>query len=277
MRQIIPFKKELPFRTKVSEITSISLEREINVLEDGLVTGAFHITGDYKMNEGSINRENFSFDLPFDITLDPRYDIKTVNADIEDFYYDVINENTLKVNIDLFVEAEYLSEPDIKDDVIETLEDTRDTTEEVNDTEIKEKVDDTDTQDRSSLELDIFNIKEEKDDVEQEDTASEDDITEISETEDDVTTDDKIIDTAVKQNEILIEDRDEDANLGVDLFSNLDSAETYTTYYVYIVKEDDTIDKILTKYGITKEELEDYNDITEIKPGDKVIIPKCSE
>ena len=30
MKQIVPFKKELPFKTKVSEITSISLEREIN-------------------------------------------------------------------------------------------------------------------------------------------------------------------------------------------------------------------------------------------------------
>ena len=121
MKQIISFKKELPFKTKVSDITSISLERELKVEDDGIVTGVFHITGDYKMNEGSINREEFSFDLPFDITLDPRYDIHTVKSDIEDFYYDVINSDTLKVNIDLFVEAEYLSEP-IKDEAEETLE-----------------------------------------------------------------------------------------------------------------------------------------------------------
>ena len=86
MKQIISFKKDLSFKTKVSEITSISLERDINVEEEGIVSGVFHITGDYKMNEGSINRETFSFDLPFDITLDPRYDTKTVSADIEDFY-----------------------------------------------------------------------------------------------------------------------------------------------------------------------------------------------
>lgn len=116
MKQIIPFKKELPFKTKVSEITSISLERDIEVTEDKVVSGAFHITGDYKMNEGSISREDFSFDLPFDITLDPRYDISTVNADIEDFYYDIINEDTLKVNIDLFIEAEYLPEEPVKDE-----------------------------------------------------------------------------------------------------------------------------------------------------------------
>ena len=87
MKQIIPFKKDLPFKTKVSDITSISLERKIEILDGGIVTGTFYITGDYKMNEGSINREEFSFDLPFDITLDPRYDVNSVKADIEDFYY----------------------------------------------------------------------------------------------------------------------------------------------------------------------------------------------
>ena len=40
---------------------------------------------------------------------------------------------------------------------------------------------------------------------------------------------------------------------------------------------EDTIDKILTKYGVTKEDLESYNNITEIKPGDKIIVPKTSE
>ena len=61
------------------------------------------------------------------------------------------------------------------------------------------------------------------------------------------------------------------------MFSNLDNSETYSTYYVYIVKEEDNIDKILNKYDITKEELESYNDISNINVGDKLIIPKCNE
>lgn len=243
MKQIIPFKKELPFKTKVSDITSISLEREINVLDDGIVTGVFHITGDYKMNEGSINRENFSFDLPFDITLDPRYDVKTVSSDIEDFYYDVINDNTLKVNIDLYVEAEYLPESEIKEEVIEISDD--DTREEMKDDVQDDTIDDGNNVDDDTI-LEVEPIKIEKlDDIHEDKKEGE--------------------------------NREETIDLGMDLFSNLDSTETYTTYYVYIVKEEDTVDKILIKYGITKEELESYNDITEIKPGDKVIIPKTSE
>ena len=243
MKQIIPFKKELPFKTKVSDITSISLEREINVLDDGIVTGVFHITGDYKMNEGSINRENFSFDLPFDITLDPRYDVKTVSSDIEDFYYDVINDNTLKVNIDLYVEAEYLPESEIKEEVIEISDD--DTREEMKDDLQEDIIDDGNNVDEDTI-LEVEPIKIEKlDDIHEDKKEGE--------------------------------NREETIDLRMDLFSNLDSTETYTTYYVYIVKEEDTVDKILIKYGITKEELESYNDITEIKPGDKVIIPKTSE
>ena len=246
MKQIVPFKKELPFKTKVSEITSISLEREINVLEDAVITGVFHITGDYKMNEGSINREEFSFDLPFDITLDPRYDIDSVKSDIEDFYYDVINEDTLKVNIDLYIEAEYKEETPLV--VEEEQEEVRTTVEEI-------PLENTPIQTISgTLE------KEEKimENIKEEDVVEN-------------TKEEKITSSTTK------EERDDDGITASDLFSNLDDTETYSTYYVYIVKEEDTIDKILVKYGITKEELESYNDITGIKPGDKVIIPKASE
>ena len=234
MKQIIPFKKELPFKTKVSEITSISLERELEVLDDGIVSGVFHITGDYKMNEGSINREKYSFDLPFDITLDPRYDINTVNADIEDFYYDVINEDTLKVNIDLFIEAEYLpEEPKVVEEVDVTEEETDD----------------------------MRTNEEEREDIVEEDIKEE--IPQVGE---------------VKVTEVNdAQDRDDTVDIGKDLFSNLDNTETYTTYYVYIVKDDDTVEKILTKYDITKEDFENYNDINNIKAGDKVIIPKKCE
>ena len=236
MKQIIPFKKDLPFKTKVSEITSISLEREISIPEEGIVSGVFHITGDYKMNEGSIHRESFSFDLPFDITLDPRYDTETVVSDIEDFYYDLENEDTLKVNIDLFVEAEYLPEKE--------LEEVRKIPEELTlpdefPEEVKEMTD---------------AFKEEV--IEPTPVIIENDFVNKVETEREGSIDMQTI-----------------AN---DLFSNLDNTETYTTYYVYIVKEEDTIDKILTKYGVTKEDLEAYNDIASIKPGDKVIVPKTN-
>lgn len=252
MKQIIPFKKDLPFKTKVSDITSISLERKIEILDGGIVTGTFYITGDYKMNEGSINREKFSFDLPFDITLDPRYDVNSVKADIEDFYYDVINEDTLKVNIDLYIEAEYLPDTSLDNNIL-TEEDKSDN--EMNDVQ---KEDEPVEEDRNELKSDSKNdenIEIEKDKEVTSEKIKNDDAT--------------MNDSDIERNDV-----DDFAN---DLFSNLDNTETYTTYYVYIVKEEDTIDKIISLYGVTKEDIENYNDITSIKPGDKVIIPKTSE
>ena len=252
MKQIIPFKKDLPFKTKVSDITSISLERKIEILDGGIVTGTFYITGDYKMNEGSINREKFSFDLPFDITLDPRYDVNSVKADIEDFYYDIINDDTLKVNIDLYIEAEYLPDTSLDNNIL-TEEDKSDN--EMNDVQ---KEDEPVEEDRNELKSDSKNdenIEIEKDKEVTSEKIKNDDAT--------------MNDSDIERNDV-----DDFAN---DLFSNLDNTETYTTYYVYIVKEEDTIDKIISLYGVTKEDIENYNDITSIKPGDKVIIPKTSE
>lgn len=252
MKQIIPFKKDLPFKTKVSDITSISLERKIEILDGGIVTGTFYITGDYKMNEGSINREKFSFDLPFDITLDPRYDVNSVKADIEDFYYDVINEDTLKVNIDLYIEAEYLPDNSLNNDVL---------------TEEDNKMDDVQKEDEP-VEEDRNIMMESKSD------SKNDENIEIE--KDKEVTSEKINNDDATMNDSDIERNDVD-DFANDLFSNLDNTETYTTYYVYIVKEEDTIDKIISLYGVTKEDIENYNDITSIKPGDKVIIPKTSE
>lgn len=255
MKQIIPFKKDLPFKTKVSDITSISLERKIEILDGGIVTGTFYITGDYKMNEGSINREKFSFDLPFDITLDPRYDVNSVKADIEDFYYDIINEDTLKVNIDLYIEAEYLPDTSLDNNIL-TEEDKSDN--EMNDVQ---KEDEPVEEDRNIM-------------MESKSDSKNDENIEIE--KDKEVTSEKIKNDDATMNDSDIERNDVD-DFANDLFSNLDNTETYTTYYVYIVKEEDTIDKIISLYGVTKEDIENYNDITSIKPGDKVIIPKTSE
>ena len=254
MKQIIPFKKDLPFKTKVSDITSISLERKIEILDGGIVTGTFYITGDYKMNDGSINREEFSFDLPFDITLDPRYDISSVKADIEDFYYDVINEDTLKVNIDLYIEAEYLPDNSLDNNIL-TEEDKSD-----NEMNNVQKEDEPVEEDRNIM-------------MESKSDSKKDELVEVEKEED---TSEKINNDDATMNDSDIERNDVD-DFANDLFSNLDNTETYTTYYVYIVKEEDTIDKIISLYGVTKEDIENYNDITSIKPGDKVIIPKTSE
>ena len=62
-------------------------------------------------------------------------------------------------------------------------------------------------------------------------------------------------------------------------FFNTDNfnTDTYVTYYVYIVKEDDTLNSIMEKFNVSKEKLGIYNDLSDLKKGTKIIIPMENE
>ncbi len=218
MKQIIPFQKELLFKTKINDITSISLEHNITYKDDNILSGVFLITGDYKMTEGSISREKFDFEIPFDISLNENYNIDTLKLDIDNFYYEVINNEILKVNIDVYIIGEKLDkEESVEEDIIKENE-----------------------------------LREDKEnDFENGVSVKYEEIDKVDSLNDDVT----------------------DNNI----FNNIDSNDTYITYYVYIVKEDDSLDKILDKFNVTREELEKYNDLSNIHEKAKLIIPSNNE
>ena len=242
MKQIIPFKKELLFKTKVSEITSISLEHNLSLCDDDLISGEFIITGDYKMTEGSINREKFSFTLPFDIALDSRYDAKSIIIDIDNFYYEVINNEFLQVNIDVFIDGEKIKEEVVlKDDsdvppIIRLVPNKN----EVFDNSLIKPIELTESfrkDGKQELDLNI-NYK-------------------------------KVPVVEIEEKDIISTNKEGDFNI----FQDIDNSDTYVTYHVYIVKEGDTIDTIMEKYDVKKESLVLYNDIENIKVGTKLIIP----
>ena len=62
------------------------------------------------------------------------------------------------------------------------------------------------------------------------------------------------------------------------LFSSFkDSDETFSTYSVYILRNEETVETILEKYKVTREELEKYNDLTNLSIGTKIIIPTIND
>ncbi|MEG2232971.1 MAG: LysM peptidoglycan-binding domain-containing protein [Bacilli bacterium] len=222
MKKIVSFKKEIDFRTNISEITSISLEHTLKV-EEELISGDFIVSGEYKMADISTNTEKFNFNLPFDISLDDKYILDKVAVDIDDFYYEIINDRTLVVNIDVLLD--HLEEkPFIK---------INDESNEVNE--------------EANRQEQITEIKEE--------------FNSLPKIETPVITLEKI--------EPVIKERNKD----MDIFDNFDNTENFSTYRVCIVREGDTVETIIEKYGVTKEELENYNDLTELKIGNKLIIP----
>ncbi len=114
MKSVVPFTKDILFKSKIAEITSISLEHELDVKEDS-VTGNFIISGDYKSHEVSVNKEEFLYKLPFSVELTENIDLNTFNFEILDFYYDVIDNDTLRINIEFEVKAEKKEEEKIEE------------------------------------------------------------------------------------------------------------------------------------------------------------------
>ena len=105
MKKIIPFTKDIKFNTKIFELTSISLENNLNTFKNAEVSGEFIVSGEYKMNDSSINTEPFIYGLPFDIEIDESLDEDSIKVDIDDFKYEIINEEILRVNIDVLLEG----------------------------------------------------------------------------------------------------------------------------------------------------------------------------
>ena len=62
------------------------------------------------------------------------------------------------------------------------------------------------------------------------------------------------------------------------LFSNLnDENDTYGTFVVYMVRQNETLNTIIEKYHTSVEEVEKYNDIKDMSIGTKLIIPLIHE
>ncbi len=121
----IPFENTLEFNTSIYEITKMSLEHEFNV-NDGVVLGNFYITGEYRSHEVSVNKEPFKFTLPFTVELNERILNDTLEFNIEDFSYEIVDDNKLKVNIEYSLEAEERKEEreeESKDELFQKVED----------------------------------------------------------------------------------------------------------------------------------------------------------
>lgn len=260
MKIIIPFKKEVVFKDNISEITSISLEHQLS-FEESLIKGNFLITGEYRISSSTNTVLPFSLDLPIALSIDENYDTSKAECDIDDFYYEIINDQKLAISIDICVDKLKERElVDIKQEIdnleVETLEDFRcvDSTPELDNIQYK-----ADLENKTSKTAII------------EDTVSnkqylEDRLESVINTI-------NVDETAISSDDIK-ENRNE-VNKKINSLFTMNASE-YISYDIYIIREGDTVDSIVTKYNVDIESLKEYNDISDLKIGDKIIIPnKC--
>ena len=219
MKKIISFEKKLEFPSMVGEITSIALEHTLEFKSPTLIEGAFLITGTYKLTEASCIEDNFNFKVPTEIMLTENIDITTGKITVDDFFYEIENDENLVCHIDVLVEG--LEEIFVEEQPLQEVE------------RQIEEIRECDGDENKEIEIPH---KEQREDVKEE------------------------------IEELVLEEQS--------LFSNLkDDEDTFTTYSIYILRQDETIQTVLEKYKITKEELEEYNDLTNIQEGCKIIIP----
>lgn len=115
MKQTIPYNEKIVFKTKIAEVSSISLEHEYNV-DNQEINGDFIISGDYKVHDVSVNKDPFLYRLPFSVTMPDNFEMETLEFEVRDFTYDVVDGDTLSVNIEFSVEGEEIPQPEIKEE-----------------------------------------------------------------------------------------------------------------------------------------------------------------
>lgn len=217
MNCIIPFTKDVKFKSNIAEILSVSLEHDYTANETE-VLGNFTISGEYKTHEVSVNKEHFEYVLPFSVNMTSKIDTNSVNFEVQDFTYEVIDNDTLRVNIEYSINADEIKK---EETLFKTVEEP--------------------TLDNLLDEID----REEKEEKQPENKEEERDISEEA------------------KNTILS--------------SINDSDEVYVTYHIHEMKEQDTIESICLKYNTSESILGEYNDLSTVTLGDKIIIPEVNE
>ena len=268
MKKIVSFEKELDFPSMIGEITSIALDNNLDFIDQNTITGTFTISGSYKMTEASTLEESFKYEIPVDITLVETFDLSSVKVTIDNFNYEVINDDVLKCNIDVLIDG--IEEIILEEELIDNTEKNTDeviSTEELNLKEM-ESVRECDGDKMEDKELDM-----EKADIQEEVEFPFKQISEVKELNKEQEDKKEEYDKKMKNEEKEVDNNLEGQNISslFEAFSSTD--ETFKTYSVYILRREDTIETVLNKYSITREELSDYNDLENLEIGSKLVIP----
>ena len=215
MKKMVPFTKQIHFKTMIAEVTDIEVTHNLEIKEDNTIEGDILVDGRYKIHEASQLEEKFHYNLPFTIEVDSKYDISKASIAISDFYFEIINEEDLKINVELEIY-------DVDEKKVEVGTNKNNTT----------------------LDSEKINFK--------------------------------ITDANINTNTSTSNTTNTNKNYNT-IFDTISGDETFVTYYVYIVRETDTIETILDKYHVTREDLSLYNNLDDIKIGTKVIVPCHNE
>lgn len=266
MKRTVPFTKTLTFKTMIAEITDIEVTHDLKLTDFNEIEGDILVDGKYKMTDASQIEEEFHYRLPFTISIDSKYDTKDLEIMISDFYFEIINEEDLKINVEVDICGLEEKQEEVNIITSKVSLDDLEVLEEFKDEKISELVRD----DYNFPEADFIPVELEEVKQKMEFTDTNPLINLEKEIKQDLN---------VNEMNNFASPQVENQSSVSSIFSSISNGEeTFSTYYVYIVRESDTIDSILDKYKTTREELQNYNDLDDVKVGNKLIIPcSCNE
>ena len=266
MKQIVTLEKEIAFKTMVGEISSISLEPDLAFINDSEIEGNLIISGTYKMTEASTIEEEFSYKVPVEIMLTTALEEETRKVDINNFTYAIVNEEALSITVELLIEGleKIEVEEEEVEEVIEPKEEVSADVREIKDENIRENET---VEDNTKEEIEVLTTDEEK---EEEPVSLEEKLPSLEEV------------PVMKEEEKVTEPAMKEDTSNKQVMDSIFSAfanteETYSTYSVYILREDDNLEEVIAKYNTNREVLSEYNDLDNLKVGSKLIIPTSVE
>ncbi|MCI8548295.1 MAG: hypothetical protein HFJ38_05335 [Bacilli bacterium] len=297
MKKTLSFEKDLTFQTMIGEVTTISFEEDLKFIDKSDIAGNFYISGKYKMTEASTILEDFSYSIPIEIATIENYDLETTKITVQNFTYEIVDDDILRCKIEIQIEGreEILLDESLMEENSEEEKEFLDFAEKKIDAIEPEAVlvrEKEESIQSNSLEQiknekvelvrecddDIINkaledlpIKENVGEVEHKEAVLEKQDIKHEEVEIKQEIDEEK--SEIIKNENIV--KEERPKLKVNsLFANLgEENDTFTTYSIYIMREGDTLEKVMDKYKIKKEELEMYNDLSTIELNSKVVIP----
>ncbi len=254
MKKVYNLKKELPFSENISSITSISLDTTFNETKEGF-EGKFLVEGNYKTHELSLNKKEFKYDIDFKEEIDALEE-GSLNLEVEDFTYE-LEDNNLVIYIDYNVTYdEEKNDDEFNEEEFERF---------LEDHEV-DIVNLNNNEEQNEIKL-VQEIKEEPEEINEEDEDKE-----VEEKEpEEMDTQENL------ERDVTITPNVDESDATEVILKTIDKEEKYITYHVYVCEEDDTFESISEKFKTTKEEIREYNDITDIEYGRKIIIPVKDE
>lgn len=254
MNNVIEFKKDCIMKTRVEEITDISLSHDYKILED-TIEGYFDVSGEYKLTKASLQKEEFTYTIPFTIGLSSLIDRNSINLTIKDFKYssekDILH---LKMYLNMEYQETIYEEPE---PIIEIEEEPK---EEILEETIIEKIE-TKEEEEETIMNNIEEMLNEASNLQTPEIFHNEVMLEKIE--------DKEVE--IKENLVHTELNENDTEVLESIMSSTE--ESFYKYKIYIMRSEDTIESIAIKYNVTLDDLKEYNDLSNINIGDKIIIP----